>query len=330
MLDGRLARRYGTTSQFGAVFDSATDRAFFLSIFAGLALSGRLGAGTTAVILIAVMLQTGAAVVYMSRRRDIECPKTLLGTALGALLLVRGLDVSASLNAALELAAMVVAADSLWFYARPLWSARTPRRLTLPAQHLNVVRNYQAKLTSSCPHTTSFWTIPNAITLVRLLPAALGIICVLQGRHLAAIILGATFVVLDMVDGFLARHIGQVSTLGARLDPVIDKLSFAGFAVALTIEGRLPGWALLLALGRITFIGLCAGALVHTSRPLPRNWWSAAANLVTGLLIFEQTGFTYFLAIAVSTQNLCHYGYVAGQTLLDVPRGPLHSATRDD
>jgi phosphatidylglycerophosphate synthase len=318
--DGWLARRCGQSTSFGAVFDSVTDRAFFLAVFAGTVISGRVGAGLVVVVVVVVVAQSGAAIVYLSRPH-VERPKTLLGTALGCLLVALGLRLPVSLHAGLETMAMVVAVNSLWFYVRPLWGSREPRQLMLPGRHLTVVRNYQAKLTSSRPANSVVWTIPNAITLLRVLPAALGIVCTLQSRYPAAIAFAATFVLLDAVDGYLARHTGQVSIVGTRLDPVVDKAALAGFGVALTIAGKLPAWAMAMALGRIALISVCAAVLVKTSRPLPRNWWSIGANLATALLLVGETDLTALLAVVLNGQNLVHYAYWTGQTLLQVPRG---------
>jgi cardiolipin synthase len=323
-VDGWLARRYGQSTSFGAMFDSVTDRAFFLAVFTGIVMSGRLSAG---LVVVVVVVQSGAAIVYLSRPH-VERPKTLLGIALGCLLVALGFRLPVSLHSGLETTAMVVAVNSLWFYVRPLWCVREPRQLMLPGRDLRVVRNYEAKLTLSCPARPILWTLPNTITILRLIPAALGIVCILQGRYPAAITLGASFVVLDAVDGYLARRTGQVSVVGTWLDPVVDKVSLAGFAVALTITGELPGWAMAVTLGRIALIGVCAAVLVRTSRSLPRNWWSFGANVATALLLVVQTDLTCLLAVVLNSQNLVHYAYWTGQRLLGAPPGSLPPAAQ--
>jgi len=68
-------------------------------------------------------------------------------------------------------------------------------------------------------------TAPNAITLVRLLCLPL-FLWLLFGRenYLAAAGLLAALGATDWVDGYVARHFGQVSNFGKMFDPTVDRL----------------------------------------------------------------------------------------------------------
>lgn len=68
-------------------------------------------------------------------------------------------------------------------------------------------------------------TLPNLVTLVRLLciPVFLWLLFA-QDDHLSAAILLAVLGATDWVDGYLARHLHQVSNLGKMFDPVVDRL----------------------------------------------------------------------------------------------------------
>jgi len=68
-------------------------------------------------------------------------------------------------------------------------------------------------------------------------------------------LLGAT----DWVDGYLARHLGQVSTLGKVLDPVADRILIGVAAVAILIDGSVPRWFALAVLAREALV---AGATI--------------------------------------------------------------------
>src|SRR5207245_889875 len=66
-------------------------------------------------------------------------------------------------------------------------------------------------------------TLPNLVSVIRLLCAPL-FLWLLFGQHERA---GAAFLLgglgtTDWIDGYLARHLGQVSTVGKVLDPVAD------------------------------------------------------------------------------------------------------------
>lgn len=68
-------------------------------------------------------------------------------------------------------------------------------------------------------------TLPNLITLVRALCIPL-FVWLLFGRddRLAAAVLLAVLGATDWVDGYVARHFGQVSNLGKMFDPTVDRL----------------------------------------------------------------------------------------------------------
>ncbi len=95
--------------------------------------------------------------------------------------------------------------------------------------------------------------IPNLLTLARL--AFLSIPAYLISRQdpslkpwiLFCIAIGIT---TDILDGYLARRLNQVSDLGKVLDPVSDKIATAILVIALNIYSDFPLWAVLLVLGR--------------------------------------------------------------------------------
>ena len=72
------------------------------------------------------------------------------------------------------------------------------------------------------------WTIPNILTMGRLLAApGVALVFVLLDRPLAdwlALILFIGAAVTDFFDGWLARRLDQVSELGKMLDPIADKV----------------------------------------------------------------------------------------------------------
>jgi cardiolipin synthase len=86
-------------------------------------------------------------------------------------------------------------------------------------------------------------TLPNAVTAARLaaVPVFLWLLFGVQDRLAAAVllaVLGAT----DWVDGWLARRLGQVSTLGKVLDPVADRVLLGVGVTAIMVDGSVPLW----------------------------------------------------------------------------------------
>ncbi len=72
-----------------------------------------------------------------------------------------------------------------------------------------------------------FWTLPNALSILRI--AAAPLLVALAGLGEAEAFLGVLWCALasDAADGFLARRLGQTSEIGARLDSWGDWLLYA-------------------------------------------------------------------------------------------------------
>jgi len=86
-------------------------------------------------------------------------------------------------------------------------------------------------------------TVPNLVTLVRLLciPLFLWLLFGAGEQTAAAILLGALGAT-DWVDGYVARHFHQVSTLGKVLDPAADRLLVGTGVIAIMVHGAVPIW----------------------------------------------------------------------------------------
>jgi cardiolipin synthase len=96
-------------------------------------------------------------------------------------------------------------------------------------------------------------TVPNGLTATRLLCIPVFVwLLVLPNRSgwLAAAILLALLGVTDGVDGYVARHFDQVSTVGKVLDPTADRLLLGVAAVAIVVAGAIPVGVAVAALSR--------------------------------------------------------------------------------
>jgi CDP-diacylglycerol--glycerol-3-phosphate 3-phosphatidyltransferase len=54
----------------------------------------------------------------------------------------------------------------------------------------------------------------------------------------------------DLLDGYLARRWGQITTVGTLLDPIADKLLISAALVSLVQIHRAPAWMVVLIIGR--------------------------------------------------------------------------------
>jgi cardiolipin synthase (CMP-forming) len=93
-------------------------------------------------------------------------------------------------------------------------------------------------------------TVPNAVTLVRLLLMPVCAYLLATGRYGWGLVLTALVGSTDWVDGWLARRFGQVSRVGQLLDPLADRLLIASVAIALVVRGVLPWQAAVLLVAR--------------------------------------------------------------------------------
>ncbi|MHA7282317.1 CDP-alcohol phosphatidyltransferase family protein [Arthrobacter sp. TMS2-4] len=89
---------------------------------------------------------------------------------------------------------------------------------------------------------TTAWTLPNLITIVRFLGVPLFVWFITQQRYGAAVVTLVVIGSTDWVDGYLARRLKQVSTVGKWLDPVADRLALIVVAVTFVIDGIAPAW----------------------------------------------------------------------------------------
>lgn len=90
---------------------------------------------------------------------------------------------------------------------------------------------------------TDHWlTIPNLVTLARFLLAPVFVWFMLDGEYWTALITLVILFSTDWIDGFLARKLNQVSTVGKWLDPLADRLSLWVVVVTVVLVGPAPYW----------------------------------------------------------------------------------------
>ena len=93
-------------------------------------------------------------------------------------------------------------------------------------------------------------TIPNFITIGRLLLVPAVIMMIVRRNWQAAFGLFVLAGVSDAIDGFIARRFDMRSELGAYLDPIADKALLVSIYMALAIVGIIPAWVAILVVSR--------------------------------------------------------------------------------
>ena len=99
-----------------------------------------------------------------------------------------------------------------------------------------------------------------------------------KDRYHAALLLGGLGIT-DWVDGYLARHLGQVSELGKVLDPAADRLLLGVGVVAILIDGSVPLVIAIIVLVREVLVAGAAVALaVAGARRIDVQWAGKAGT----------------------------------------------------
>ena len=139
---------------------------------------------------------------------------------------------------------------------------------------------------ASSPVSQASLTIPNLITLFRIILTPLFIIFLIQGNYRKAFVVFVLAGVSDLADGLIARTWQQKSRLGSYLDPLADKLLMAASFVTLSIYHQIPSWLTVVVLSRdvILAVGVVIFRLADIPlvvRPSLAGKWTTTFQLIT-------------------------------------------------
>ena len=152
-------------------------------------------------------------------------------------------------------------------------------------------------------------SIPNLISLARLMAVPVMIYLILNGFYFGAFWLFVAAGVSDAVDGYIAKRLGQATILGSYLDPLADKALLVGVYISLGQENFLPSWLVILVVFRDLII-IGGVVLLHIStnsvkmKPLLVSKINTAAqiilvSIVLANLAFPQLSWSEFVLILV-------------------------------
>lgn len=146
---------------------------------------------------------------------------------------------------------------------------------------------------------TNYQSLPNILTIARILMIPVVIILVYTPSRTADIIAAILFIAAcftDYLDGYFARAWKQTSVLGRFLDPIADKLMIAAILLMLVELKRISGYSIIPAI-----IILCREILVSGLReflaelkvPLPvsrlAKWKTTLQMIALGFLLIDSS-----------------------------------------
>lgn len=150
------------------------------------------------------------------------------------------------------------------------------------------------------------WTIPNILTVLRLLAApGVAVMFLFFARPWAdwyALVLFVTAAVTDWFDGWIAREWNQESRLGAMLDPIADKAmvviallvitGFSGMVPSILLPATVILFREVFVSGLREFLGDTAGVLQVTKLAK----WKTTAQMVALSVLFSTGIFEHHFA----------------------------------
>lgn len=174
------------------------------------------------------------------------------------------------------------------------------------------------------------WSIPNSLTVLRLLAApGVAVMFLYFARPLAdwfALTLFILAAVTDYFDGYLARLWKQESKFGAMLDPIADKAMVVIAIMVLTGYSGMNPWLILPATvilfrevfvsGLREFLGTKAGLLKVTKLAK----WKTTAQMVAIAVLFLGTGLEYLNGVAMQGMTPDQYLEAVSAGLADPVR----------
>lgn len=148
------------------------------------------------------------------------------------------------------------------------------------------------------PEPGSRVSIPNIITLGRILLVPIIVWAIASNQMEIAFAIFVVAGVSDAVDGFLAKRFNMASELGALLDPLADKALLVSIFVTLGILGAIPIWLVILVVSRDIMI---VGAVIVSwlfNKPVPMkpllvSKLNTGAQVAFAALVLAALGFGF-------------------------------------
>lgn len=163
-------------------------------------------------------------------------------------------------------------------------------------------------------------TIPNLITLLRIILTPVFVIYLINGRLTPALVVFVVCSASDGVDGFVARVFKQKSKLGSFLDPLADKLLLVTAFLALAAMGHLPSWLTVTVIARDVMI-LLGVLVIHLNKLELRIHPSVLSKVNT---CFQFITLTAVLSREILSLSPAIYPYLYYSTALFTIASGLH------
>jgi len=145
---------------------------------------------------------------------------------------------------------------------------------------------------TSSPERNLKLTPANQLTLLRIILVPLFVLLLVSGRQGSAVIVFLAAGLTDVLDGLVARRLGQKTALGTLLDPIADKLLLVSSFIVLSLQSlglavHIPQWLLIIVIGRDLLIALSVLMvnLLNGKRVFPPSVLGKAATAAQSITV---------------------------------------------
>lgn len=146
------------------------------------------------------------------------------------------------------------------------------------------------------PTVSDKWlTVPNLVTMLRFLLVPVFVWLMFHDEYWNALITLVVLFSTDWIDGFLARKLDQISTVGQWLDPLADRLSLWVVVISVVLSGLAPLWLIFaLVIPDLVLVGITV--LIYAGNPRMQVTLLGKARTVAlmvgvPLLLFAEASF---------------------------------------
>lgn len=130
--------------------------------------------------------------------------------------------------------------------------------------------------------SSEFWNVPNVLTLSRLPLAVVLFVCISCEWWLAGLVVFGVAALTDWVDGWWARHFGQLSAFGRVFDPLTDKVLLGGAFIFLVPvkESGMAAWMATVVICREMLITGVRGYVESLGQKFGADWFGKLKTLL--------------------------------------------------
>lgn len=158
------------------------------------------------------------------------------------------------------------------------------------------------------------FTVPNIISLSRLVLAWPIAYSIYHNQLVATAILGSIAIISDFFDGYLSRKLNQTSQVGKVIDPIVDGILVFAVMVALSVRKLLPLWYLKAIVIRYALLVLLLSYYRITSSKIPGSIVSGkysmcAIALTIATSLFQHQYPTLFNLCLLTSSGLLLYSF---------------------